>query len=123
MARFPELETVSFAFAILLPFTLSLRFSNLRGRSNSWTLSTRLLLLPFLAFRHRSRSRSLFNVKWASTSASIPKGKKEKKKKPSDKGPKVGPTPKIGKSKGKKMARAKETVSNAGYLATGRGTS
>ena len=65
---------------------------------------------------------NVLNVERASTSASIPKGKKGKKKKPSTKGPRVGPTPKIGKSKGKKMARAKETVSNTGYLATGRGT-
>ena len=41
------------------------------------------------------------NVERASTSASMPKGKKGKKKKPSAKGPKVGPTPKIGKYKGK----------------------
>ena len=38
------------------------------------------------------------NVERASTSASIPKGKKGKKKKPSAKGLRVGPTPKIGKS-------------------------
>ena len=54
------------------------------------------------------------------------KGKKGKKKKPSAKRLRVGPTPKIGKSKervkGRRMARAKEIVSNAGYLATGRGT-
>ena len=41
------------------------------------------------------------NVERASTSTSMPKGKKGKKKKASAKGPKVGPTPKIGKSKGK----------------------
>ena len=41
------------------------------------------------------------NVERASTSTSMPKGKKGKKKKPSTKGPRVGPTPKIGKSKGK----------------------
>ena len=44
---------------------------------------------------------NVLNVERASTSASIPKGKKGKKKKPSAKGPRVGPTPKIGKSKGK----------------------
>ena len=41
------------------------------------------------------------NIERASTSTSMPKGKKGKKKKPSAKGPKVGPTPKIGKLKGK----------------------
>ena len=41
------------------------------------------------------------NVERASTSTSMPKGKKGKKKKASAKGPKIGLTPKIGKSKGK----------------------
>ena len=41
------------------------------------------------------------NVERASTSASMPKGKTGKKKKPSTKGPRIGPTPKIDKSKGK----------------------
>ena len=36
----------------------------------------------------------------ASTFASMPKGKNGNKKKPIAKGPKVGPTPKIAKSKG-----------------------
>ena len=44
---------------------------------------------------------NVLNVKRAFTSASMSKGKKGKKKKPNAKGPKVGPTPKIGKSKGK----------------------
>ena len=44
---------------------------------------------------------NVLNVERASTSTSMPKGKKGKKKKPSAKGPKVRPTPKIGKSKGK----------------------
>ena len=44
---------------------------------------------------------NVLNVERASTSASMPKGKKGKKKKPSAKGPKVRPTPKIAKSKGK----------------------
>ena len=44
---------------------------------------------------------NIFNIERASTSASILKGKKGKKKKPSAKGPKVEPTPKITKSKGK----------------------
>ena len=44
---------------------------------------------------------NVLNVERASTSASMPKGKKGKKKKPIAKGPKVGSTPKIGKSKGK----------------------
>ena len=44
---------------------------------------------------------NVLNVERASTSASMPKGKKGKKKKPNAKGPKIGPTPKIGKSKGK----------------------
>ena len=44
---------------------------------------------------------NVLNVERASTSTSIPKGKKGKKKNPSTKGPRVGPTPKIGKSKGK----------------------
>ena len=42
---------------------------------------------------------NILNVEMDSTSASIPKGKKEKKKKPSAKGRRVGRTPKIGKSK------------------------
>ena len=41
------------------------------------------------------------NVERVSTSTSMPKGKKGKKKKPSTKGPRVGPTLKIAKSKGK----------------------
>ena len=41
------------------------------------------------------------NVERASTSTSMSKGKKGKKKKPSVKGPRVTQTPKIGKSKGK----------------------
>ena len=44
---------------------------------------------------------NVLNVEMASTSATMWKGKKGKKKKPSAKGPRVGPTPKIGKSKGK----------------------
>ena len=44
---------------------------------------------------------NVLNVERASTSTSMLKGKKGKKKKPSAMGPKVGPTPKIGKSKGK----------------------
>ena len=44
---------------------------------------------------------NVLNVERASTSASMPKGKKGKKKKSSAKGPRVGLTPKIGKSKGK----------------------
>ena len=44
---------------------------------------------------------NVLSVGRASTSASMPKGKKGKKKKPSAKGLRVGPTPKIGKSKGK----------------------
>ena len=44
---------------------------------------------------------NVLNVERASTSASMPKGKKGKRKKPSTKGPRVGQTPKIGKSKGK----------------------
>ena len=44
---------------------------------------------------------NVLNVERASTSAFMPKGKKGKKKKPSAKGPKVGPTPTIVKSKGK----------------------
>ena len=44
---------------------------------------------------------NVLNVERAYTSASIPKGKKGKKKKPSTKGLRVGPTPKIGKSRGK----------------------
>ena len=69
---------------------------------------------------------NVLNVERASTSTSMSKGKKGKKKKPSAKGPKVGPIPKIAKSKekekGRRMARAKELVSNVRYLATGRGT-
>ena len=65
---------------------------------------------------------NVLNVEMDSTSASMPKGRKGKKKKPSTKGPRVGPTPKIGKSKGRRMAGAKEIISNAGNLATGRGT-
>ena len=69
---------------------------------------------------------NVLNIERASTSASMPKGKKGKKKKPSAKGPKVRPTPKIGKSKGKgkgkKDGKGKGIISNAGYLATGRGT-
>ena len=64
---------------------------------------------------------NVLNIERASTSTSMPKGKKGKKKKPSAKGPKVG-DPKIAKSKGRKMARVKEIISNAGYLATRRGT-
>ena len=60
------------------------------------------------------------NVERASTSASMPKGKKGKKKKPSAKGPKVGPTPKIakskGKGKGKKDGKGKETCFQYGVL-------
>ena len=44
---------------------------------------------------------NVLNVEKASTSTSMPKGKKGKKKKPSAKGPRLGPAPKIGKSKGK----------------------
>ena len=44
---------------------------------------------------------NILNVERASTSASMPKGKKGKKKKPCTKDPRVKPTPKIGKSKGK----------------------
>ena len=44
---------------------------------------------------------NVLNVERASASTSMPKGKTRKKKKPSAKGPRVGPTPKIGKSKGK----------------------
>ena len=44
---------------------------------------------------------NVLNVERACTSASMTKGKKGKKKKHSDKGPKVGPIPKIAKSKGK----------------------
>ena len=44
---------------------------------------------------------NVLNVEKASTSTSMLKGKKGKKKKPSAKGLRVGPTPKIGKSKGK----------------------
>ena len=66
------------------------------------------------------------NVERASTSDSMPKGKKEKKKKPSAKGPRVGPTLRLENlremAKGRRMARAKEIVSNVGYLATRRGT-
>ena len=62
MARYLTLEAVSFALAILLPITLSLRFANLRGWSNSWTSSARLLLLHLFAFQYRSRSGSLLNV-------------------------------------------------------------
>ena len=69
---------------------------------------------------------NVLNIERTSTSATMPKGKKGNKKKPGAKGPRVGLTPKIGKSKGKakgkRMAKAKETVSNTGYLATGRGT-
>ena len=69
---------------------------------------------------------NVLNVERASTSASIPKGKKGKKKKRSAKGLRVGPTPKIDKSKGngkgKTDGKAKEIISNVGYLATGRGT-
>ena len=43
---------------------------------------------------------NVLNVEKASTFASMLKPKKEKKKKPSTMGPIVGPTPKIGKSKG-----------------------
>ena len=44
---------------------------------------------------------NVLNVDRVSTSASMPKGKKGERKKPSTKGPRVGPTPKIAKSKGK----------------------
>ena len=44
---------------------------------------------------------NVLNIKRAPTCTSILKGKKGKKKKPSAKGPRVGPTPKIAKSKGK----------------------
>ena len=44
---------------------------------------------------------NVLNIERASTSASMLKSKKGKKKKPRAKGPRVGPTPKIGKSKGK----------------------
>ena len=44
---------------------------------------------------------NVLNVERASTSAFMPKGEKRKKKKPSTKGPRVGPTHKIGKFKGK----------------------
>ena len=43
---------------------------------------------------------NILNVERAFTSASMPKGKKGKNKKPITKGPRVEPTPKIGKSKG-----------------------
>ena len=66
------------------------------------------------------------NVERASTSASMLKGNKGKKKKPSAKGPRVGPTLRLAnlreRVKGRRMERAKEIVSNVGYLATGRGT-
>ena len=62
---------------------------------------------------------NVLNIKRASTFASIRKCKKGKKKKPSAKGLRVGPTPKIGKSKGKGKGKI---VSNAGILATERGT-
>ena len=69
---------------------------------------------------------NVLNVERASTSASMSKGKMGKKQKPSAKGPNVGPTPKIekskGKGKGRKDGKGKGLVSNAGYLATGKGT-
>ena len=48
---------------------------------------------------------NVLNIERTSTSTSMPKGKRGKKKKPSAKGPKVGPTPKIGKSKGKSKGK------------------
>ena len=66
----------------------------------------------------RSPGGNVLNVERASTSASMPKGKKGKKKKPSAKGPRVKPTLKLVNLR----ARAKEIVSNARNLATGRGT-
>ena len=54
---------------------------------------------------------NVLNFERAFAYASMPKGKKGKKKKPSAKGPKVRPTPKIAKSKGngqgKKDGKAK----------------
>ena len=44
---------------------------------------------------------NILNIQRASTSASMSKGKKGKKKKPCAKGPRNGPIPKIGKSKRK----------------------
>ena len=69
---------------------------------------------------------NVLNVERASTSASMPKGKKGKKKKSSTMGPRVGPTLRFAnlreRVKGRRMARVKEIVSNAGNLATRRGT-
>ena len=65
---------------------------------------------------------NVLNVERASTSASIPKGKKGKKKSWTNI-QNVGPTPKIGKSKGndkgKKDGKAKKIISNTVKLEEG----
>ena len=69
---------------------------------------------------------NVFNVERASTSASMPKGRKGKRRSLTLRVQKLYQPLRLQnlreKEKGRRMVRAKELVSDAGYLATGRGT-